>query len=78
MFREGGLLYFLCLRISGIHVLLCAFSSVFVHFHLFPEFVLQNMFSQNTSGTRLIIYAYVSKFVYFSYFGLSLAVINVQ
>jgi hypothetical protein len=59
--------------------LLCAFSSIFVYFHLIPVIVLQNTFSipvivlqntfsWNTSGTRLVIYAYVSKFAYFSYF----------
>jgi hypothetical protein len=58
------------LRIPKIRVLHCAFFLSFVHFYLFPSIDLQNTFSRNTSGTRSVIYAYVSKFVYFFYFGL--------
>jgi hypothetical protein len=49
------------LRIPEIRVLYCPFSSLFVHFHLFSSIDLQNMFSRNTSGTRLKVYAYVLK-----------------
>jgi hypothetical protein len=70
MSHEDGLLHFFPLHISkNVFFALC-FLLCFVHFHLFSGICLQNMFSRNTSGTRLTIYAYVSKFVYFSYFGL--------
>ena len=75
----GGLLlvFFLCALLK-IRVPLCAFFSIFIQFHSIPGFILQNMFYRNTSGTRLIVYAYVLKFAYFSCFGLDLAVLNVQ
>jgi hypothetical protein len=47
-------------------------------FHLISDVDLQNIFSRNTSGTRSIVYAYVSKFAYFSYIGLKLVVLNMR
>jgi hypothetical protein len=74
------------LHLPCLHISESAFSALCFPFYFcaFPldsseaMIVLQNTFSHNTSGTRLIIYVYVSKFVYFSCFGLYLAVINVQ
>jgi hypothetical protein len=74
--REVGLLHFSLCVFLKICFLLCAFFFILCIFHLFPGIDLQNILSQNTSGTWSIVNAYVSKFVYFSHFGHKLAVLN--
>ena len=68
----------LSLRISINMFSAFLFLLYFVHFHLFLGIDLQNILSQNTSGTWSIVNAYVSKFVYFSHFGHKLAVLNMR
>jgi hypothetical protein len=73
-----GFLYFFPLHTSGIDFLLCAFYFILCIFHLIPKMCpIKHVFS-NTSGNRLIVKAYVSKYAYFSLFGLKLVVINVR
>jgi hypothetical protein len=67
------------LRTSGICFLLCAFFYLFLCiFHLIPKMCPAKHVFWNTSGNRLIVKAYVSKYAYFSLFGLELAVIIVR
>jgi hypothetical protein len=76
MWCVDGLLHSSPLRISKICVLLCAFCLVLCIFHLFSETCPEKHIFLNTSWTRSIVYAYVSKFAYFSDFGLKLVVLN--
>jgi hypothetical protein len=78
MWCVDGLILSSPLRISKICVLLCAFCLVLCIFHLFSETCPEKRIFLNTSWTRSIVYAYVSKFAYFSDFGLKLVVLNMH
>jgi hypothetical protein len=58
VWRVGGLYPFIPLRISALRFLNCAFCLVF---HLYSNVCAAKHISSNTSGTRSIVKAYVSK-----------------
>jgi hypothetical protein len=79
----GGILPRFCPKVFHYALLKYAFYSaifclVLFVFHLIPKMCLAKHVFSNTSENRLIVKAYVSKYAYFSLFGLKLVVINVR
>jgi hypothetical protein len=63
-----GLSSYFPLCTSGIRFLLCAFCLILFVFHLIPKMCLAKHVFSNTSGTRSIVKAYVSKVCLFLLF----------